>query len=643
MLRRAGAKIKRPSDRQRPEAHKASLKLPLQAEGLMAFARRVDTIIRSPSSFVYFDTSFLMWLIKISLESRSEFFEWLEEAANARVAVPAWSLHELYRHHTEDRVSTDLDEQLKKLTGVIGEAFPTMWTLFDERLQGAASVKQQREQARDALRAVKTLTDRAASWKAHYSRNASEVIAFANEHAMDGGTLFEQFSAIDTLADARFTGRVPPGFQDKRKREAAAEDDDGNSVEIGSNRWGDLVFWREILEHARNRRIKHVVILSKDVKNDWRMAGKLPITEGETAEGAGVQPPHPMLSFEAAQTANVEEVVLLDQGRLAQVMKLGPLGVSGFCAVAQPPSLPPPKTENELRDEAIERQALTAAAIQEGAARAANVRFLDPDGLNASDGILRRALMESRANASPSAAVLEFEAAAGQVAEPSEMVDLITCESAGALGGAGLLSIARRVAVRAMTDTQAAIAADELAARLETFPQATATFLYMGLLAGSYLDGGNKMMREPNRVVAQKLLLLGDQPLAKLPTHQIERIAASAAQRPLFVPSDATPIVVEIKVDTELDRHNSLRSIWVLGQELLIDVQAIPDLKLDQRFRDVRLTPELLLDHIAELYALPRKQLASTGFLAEEGYTFDGYSGFRAPCDVWRDTSEENT
>jgi hypothetical protein len=48
-----------------------------------------------------------------------------------------------------------------------------------------------------------------------------------------------------------------------------------------------------------------------------------------------------------------------------------------------------------------------------------------------------------------------------------------------------------------------------------------------------------------------------------------------------------------------------------------------------------------VLDHIADLYTLPRRQLAAGGFVNDDGYTYDEYMGFRAPQDVWRDRSEE--
>ncbi|MER9602770.1 PIN-like domain-containing protein [Mesorhizobium sp. M0243] len=607
---------------------------------MATFIERVDAALRSPASFVYIDTSFLMWLTKIGPTSRAEFFKWLDGACPGRVAVPTWSLHELYRHHVENRLVADVDEQIKKLNKLIGESFSTVWTLFDEPLSGASSPAQQREQARDAYREVRTVTDRAAAWKGGYERNAREVIEFANERALKGGEIFDRFSSIETLADARFTGRIPPGFQDKRKREIDTENDSGDDVLVGSNRWGDLVFWQEILEHARVHRVRIVAVLTKDLKNDWRMAGKLPVRGDLEGSAVGAQPPHPMLSFEAARTGHANEVVLLDQVRVAELMKRTTDNVAGFVSAAQPPSLPPPKTETELRNEARERQQHEERRIAEHAARASSFRFLDPRGLKASDAVIQRALYDTRDDSTRISGLTEFETAFQNAPNSRDAIDLITSDVVCKLGGAGLVAFGRRLLASVADDAQRAAGVTDLASAIHTFPEETASFLYMGLLAGTYLDGRNSLLTAANGLVAQKLFLMLDRQFARRPIEQIYKKSIVAERQPLYLPSDPLPIFAEFKIDTELDRNRALRAIWINDHNLLIDVQSDRELQLATRFGRIQVTPELLLDHIAELYVLPRRQLGSSG-TAIDGYSFDEHMGLRAPTEVWRQRPKE--
>lgn len=642
MLRRAGSKLPlTPGRATRPEYRDAHLKIPLESEDMATFAKRVDLLLRLPGSHVYIDTSLLMWMIRIGPESRAEFAAWLTRVCGDRISVPTWTTHELYRHHVERRLPTDIADHFKRLNSLVGESFSMLWTLFDEPLSGAPSVGQQREQARETLRAVRTLTDRVAAWPANYDRNAREVMEFANLHALKGAALFDQFTSIEGLSAARFTGRVPPGFQDKHKKEQAAETDEGSEAIVGSNRWGDLIFWQEVLEHARANRVRNLIILTKDVKNDWRMAGTLPVSVVDKPNGPGVQPPHPMLTFEAAHTAGVQELVLLDQGRLSEVMKVvSPELTASFVAAARPPSLPLPKTDAETRSEAVERERKERAKIDEGIARATNWRFMDPDGLSVSKGILLKAVYETREDVEVDAELLAFEARVRHVLDTGRVVDILTADTVAALRGKGLVGFARRLLTVSGDDPQRVAAANELAEALEGLPPTTATLLYMGLLAGTYLDDRNQFLASPRPAVAQKLFTLQHLRMASLPIQDIALRASKTRYVPLYLPSvDRPPIAVEFKIDTDLDRANALRSLWIGDHDLLINVQSDPHLQLTRRIGGVALTPALVLDHVADLYVLPRGQLAAAGSVIDV-YSFDEHMGFRIPRDVRSENSQ---
>ena len=597
----------------------------------------MDLLIRTPGSFLYIDTSFLMWLIRIGPASRAEFFAWIADAAGGRVAIPTWSLHELYRHHANRRIAADLTKQIEKLDAAVAESFPIFWTIFDEPLNGASSVDFQRNEARDTLRTVRTITERAASWLANYDRNAREVIEFANAHAMRGGALFDDLSSIEGTADARFTGRIPPGFQDKHKKEIKAED----GTAEGSNRWGDLIFWQEILEHAGAHKVRNAIILTKDVKNDWRMAGSLPVKPPAAPDAPGVQPPHPMLTFEAARRAGIQEVVLLDQRLVADVMKSSPSGGGGFVNAALPPSLPPPKTETELRKEARDREESTRARISVGIARASSFRFADPAELSVSKAILSRAVFVSREDAAKPGALAQVEERLNLSLENCDIAEFLSLDIVAALGAQGLVGFARDLLSTSPENPYRRAIASDLASALETFPPATASCLFMGMLAASYLDGKNRLLTVPHGAVAEKLFGLQQRPFAALPIDEIAQKAAKAERLPLYLPSArCEPIVVEFKIDTELDRENALRAIWVENHDLLINVQSDPALKISDRIKGAELNVDRLLEHISELYVLPRRQLAPTGTLLD-AYSYDEYMGFREPENVWRETPRE--
>ena len=64
--------------------------------------------------------------------------------------------------------------------------------------------------------------------------------------------------------DKRYSASIPPGFKDIKK--------EGVYVFDGKRyirKFGDLIFWREIVEKASADKLKYVVLVTGDVKEDW--------------------------------------------------------------------------------------------------------------------------------------------------------------------------------------------------------------------------------------------------------------------------------------------------------------------------------------------------------------------------------------
>ena len=70
----------------------------------------------------------------------------------------------------------------------------------------------------------------------------------------------------------RFVGSIPPGYQDREKTGREPQFKEPKDVSpTDSNRYGDLVFWKELLFHAKQEKATAVVIITNDRKNDWHM------------------------------------------------------------------------------------------------------------------------------------------------------------------------------------------------------------------------------------------------------------------------------------------------------------------------------------------------------------------------------------
>ncbi|HML55993.1 MAG TPA: PIN-like domain-containing protein [Solidesulfovibrio magneticus] len=95
------------------------------------------------------------------------------------------------------------------------------------------------------------------------------------------------------LSDAvvRYTNSIPPGFRDIKK-----EDTYFWGGVAYPQKYGDLIIWKQTIDHALNHGIKNIIFVTDDRKEDWWLQIK--------GKNLG---PHPILVEEIGRVANVEQ------------------------------------------------------------------------------------------------------------------------------------------------------------------------------------------------------------------------------------------------------------------------------------------------------------------------------------------------
>jgi hypothetical protein len=272
------------------------------------------------------DTSILVWLTQIGKAARAQLKEWIDTVGERRFHVPVWAAHEFFNHHVNDLIGRKLsgaaDAMRKTADETYSEIRPFRREPVDERTPEELHL-----QARDTLVQLKRLATDVGRWKEkHYQQHLQEVVDLITSLRLRHRPGIIEFMAdIDVLERNRYSGRVPPGFKDKHKKQKRSESANSDAAgELhGSNRYGDLMFWREVLEHASaDAAITGIVIISNDAKNDWQMGGgRSPEEDLEMREMRKGWPPiptvHPMLRYEANYKAAVTTVMLVDCEYLA--------------------------------------------------------------------------------------------------------------------------------------------------------------------------------------------------------------------------------------------------------------------------------------------------------------------------------------
>ncbi|MFZ6772317.1 PIN-like domain-containing protein [Undibacterium sp. SXout7W] len=104
--------------------------------------------------------------------------------------------------------------------------------------------------------------------------------------------------ALDKLmhgGDERYALKIPPGYKDEGKGKNPNEATFiFNKLKYG-RKFGDLIFWRQLINYAKENKVKGVMLITADNKEDW--------WHNEFGRTIG---PHPELTHEIMSEANVE-------------------------------------------------------------------------------------------------------------------------------------------------------------------------------------------------------------------------------------------------------------------------------------------------------------------------------------------------
>jgi hypothetical protein len=104
-----------------------------------------------------------------------------------------------------------------------------------------------------------------------------------------------QIDMLSADGDQRFNSKIPPGFADIDKDKNPHEAIFYHDGLCYHRKFGDLILWKQLLNHAKENNVKSVLFITSDRKEDWWWREK-----GKTIG------PRPELVREISRVANVE-------------------------------------------------------------------------------------------------------------------------------------------------------------------------------------------------------------------------------------------------------------------------------------------------------------------------------------------------
>ena len=622
------------------------LTIPSVTEGSADFKTRLAALISEPSTHIYIDASFLMWMTKIGSRSRQELISWLQLNCPGRVHVPIWAAHEYLRHHVAGTIVTDLTKKTNEVADLVGRAYTYFRPFIDEPFgEGAKDPSKIRSDTRAALHTLNRLTAMSRQWHKSYHKHASAVIAFINDITPDYTSVYEHLENISQSGSGRFIGSVPPGHRDRRKKgsdpQVTGPEDEAPT---DSNRYGDLVFWKEILFHAKRVEATALVVVTNDRKNDWHMGMSrsevIDIDHDLLALRKAWKPvprPHPMLVMEAKLEADVDQVEILDSAYLAALLReVAEDDVQAFADVAIVPDGPEGEEESDRRARlSAERIAADTAKVKAKIAEAGYL-FADSSQVQNTKSKLSRALYASRSPVDVESAEL-LETWRSSIEANRLLSETITSEVLEGFDHTRLAKLSRELHDRVLQKTpgyEEAVA--DLVSILDRLPPNTAASLYLGLLSSMYLVRESNASRLPPSSSISSFLF--DRQAADYALNGVYAVAKRLSDNdvaPLYLPNSALPpVTVALDIEPDAPVLDQLRSLRINDVELLTAAQLDDSLRLRALFGSYGPADGVeIIQKACELFSIPVAQLKRT-HLFEQVYALTDTIGFKRPMDI---------
>lgn len=94
--------------------------------------------------------------------------------------------------------------------------------------------------------------------------NIKDIVLEIFKNKIGEGFTKKELDEIYKNGEKRYAESIPPGYKDKSKTGSYLVE---NREFI--RKFGDLILWKEIIEKAKTDKIKHIVLVTGDVKEDW--------------------------------------------------------------------------------------------------------------------------------------------------------------------------------------------------------------------------------------------------------------------------------------------------------------------------------------------------------------------------------------
>lgn len=540
--------------------------------------------LQSPDALVFLDTSLLLHVYDVGAGARDELIAALE-SLGGKVKVPMWAARETWERSYDETLgktplklpANRLEDQLKKFVTDV-RRFIDEETISQAEGMSKAEYQGQLEAAQDELVQLVRLASRHAR---NPDETSSVLLPFLNARLLDSD-LSRVLERVSKEAEFRYAHKMPPGWRD-----GGATDGTGKK----ENRFGDVIIWFEILAIIARDRPKHVVVITRDVKDDTVYKPKrLLDAAGNPVPNLTVTLPHPMMTHEAKQACDMlSSLNMVSLDAFAQVL-------NNNLGIAVPKLLAALQSGQDTGRNVV--RAAQGTLTANGGADGDEAVTFTPDDLNyeprrdnALDQVLMALAVPDFRVQNDAVAMLPEALEGGSTR--AQRIHLGRILARAAVGGA-----------REPSDFLVDVLSDQAA------PADLRRHLLIGALAGVYLSSTAEL-RKPvaDPPVTEALFRLRNDPVLRPAYGAVLSRLEPQRQAYLALPTDDTDAIpLELLVEREAGGEPMLRNV-MSGSAQLLDETAPTPRRLGALGGEITL--DQLLDRIAVEFCVPRSFLAT--------------------------------
>ena len=312
---------------------------PSPSPSLEEYTRIIADALQEDGGRIYLDANVLIHCYEMSAGASEDLLKTLERYGD-RVGVPVWAARETWDFITKRSKRKPLASLAARMKRDFGQFRRETTRYIDDTALGGKSKNDFQRELGEALDAVIEKIHLVSQHEPKVDQTTDRVLPFVEARRLPS-KMRQILDQAARTAPFRVTHRIPPGFADAPQvagdeEEGEQERPKGKGKTVNPN--GDLIIWYEILEDCVRNNAEHLIIVTKEQKDDWvYFPKKIRDDLGRLQNnGTGIMLPQPLLVHEAREVCpTLQSVSIVSVELLASIWTTQTFDVGRLAAAVQ--------------------------------------------------------------------------------------------------------------------------------------------------------------------------------------------------------------------------------------------------------------------------------------------------------------------